>query len=162
MYKVFAILMLIALIGVGAALYSRPHLLSWFIMTDDMPLVTFNEQTPLRVTVLTEQAELVRGLSGRESLGPTEGMLFVFSKDDYHGIWMKDMLFPIDIVWVNRDGVIVDIAQSVRPDTYPTVFEPSVPARFVIETNAYFTDSFGIRKGDTVQLPKEATEGLKN
>ena len=80
-------------------------------------------------------------------------MLFVFDANDYHGIWMKDMRFPIDIIWIAEDKTIVEITRNVAPETYPTIFKPPRPVRYVIETNPYFAESFSINVGDTVELP---------
>lgn len=121
-----------------------------------LPLVTFNDKTPLRVYVVRHEAERIRGLSGRTSLGPTEGMLFVFAENDYHGIWMKDMKFPIDIMWIDEKGTIIDAVESALPESFPRVFEPKIPARYVIETNANFMDSFNINVGDKVTLPLDS------
>lgn len=125
---------------------------------EEKPVIQFNEKTPLRVTVVGTDADRTRGLSGTPTLAPTEGMLFVFPSDDFHGIWMRDMLFPIDVAWVSRDGIIVDIASNLPPQSFPRVFEPKEPARFVIEANAYFFDTWSIRIGDKVTLPREVME----
>ena len=111
--------------------------------------------TPLRVDVLTTPEERTIGLSGRTSLSPTEGALFVFPNNGYHGIWMRNMQFPIDIIWVDENLQIVDIEKNVTPSTFPRIFEPRVPARFVIETNSNFTSSFDITVGEKVQLPTQ-------
>lgn len=147
----FLILVAVAVL-VFMAWQHRELLPSFFWLQRSAPVVTFNEKTPLEVIVVESEGERIQGLSGRESLSPTQGMLFVFPETAYHGIWMKDMRFVIDIIWIDADGIIVDIAPSVRPDTYPQTFEPKTPARFVIETNAYFAESFGIKVGDSVEL----------
>jgi uncharacterized protein len=147
------VLIWVALAVLAVALYRHPSFISSFWIEPDMPVITFNEKTPLRVTVVEKEEERMRGLSGRESLEPTEGMLFIFPQSGYHSFWMKEMRFPIDIIWVGEDGTIVDIAPVVRPETYPKAFEPKAPARYVIEASAYFTQSFGISVGDTVQIP---------
>ena len=109
----------------------------------------------LTVDVADTLSEHMRGLSGRESLEPFDGLLFIFSESGYHGIWMKEMLFAIDIIWINEDMVVVDIKHNATPDTFPESFEPKEPARFVIETNAGYIESAGIKIGDTVNIPKE-------
>ncbi len=156
-YSFLGVLLVLATGVVGYLWYSGNY---YFFTTSPqgssdsvMLTATFNEKVPLRVKVLTTTEELRKGLSGIVSLASTEGRLFVFSGDGYHGIWMKDMLFPIDIMWVDAEGVIVAIEESVRPDTFPNTFEPPQPARFVIETNAYFANSFNIRVGDRVEVP---------
>ncbi len=109
----------------------------------------------VRVTVADTLDERIQGLSGVASLSDLEGKLFIFDQNDYHGIWMKDMLFPIDIVWINDDLEVVHIESNVQPDTYPEIFAPDEPARFVFEANAFFADVFKLRIGDRVNLPAE-------
>lgn len=108
---------------------------------------------PIRVEVADTAAERERGLSGRDWLESTDGMLFIFDETDYHTIWMKDMRFAIDVIWINADLVVVDITRDLRPDTYPRLFEPRVPAQFSIEVNANHAEAFGIRVGDEVTVP---------
>ena len=125
----------------------------WSPHVDSSVVVIFNDKTPLRVTVVKSIPDLMRGLSGVTSLPATEGMLFVFPNEGYHGIWMKDMLFPIDITWIDAQGEIISIEQNVHPDSYPHSFEPPRPDLYVIETNSYFMSSFNIKVGDKVRIP---------
>lgn len=81
------------------------------------------------------RSEQIKGLSGRASIGKMEGMLFVFEELGRHGIWMKDMNFPIDILWLDEDKKIIHIEENVSPDTYPTVFRPDGEALYVLEVN---------------------------
>lgn len=81
-------------------------------------------------------AERKQGLSGRESLDNQAGMLFVFPGDAQHGIWMKDMNFAIDILWLDADFDVVNMVQEAAPESYPATFRPQVPARYVIELPA--------------------------
>jgi uncharacterized membrane protein (UPF0127 family) len=123
----------------------------------NLPIVHIGD-VGMRVEIVESDAERSQGLSGREGLGVVEGMLFVFPENDRHGIWMKDMLFAIDILWVNQDLKIVAIEENVLPETYPKVFRPARDARYVIETNAHYVESFGIEVGDTVRLPLEMSQ----
>lgn len=109
--------------------------------------------TAVSVTVADELAERVLGLSGVRSLRDLQGKLFVFDIEDKHGFWMKDMLIPIDIMWINNNLEVVHIVENVSPDTYPEVFAPPVGARFVLETNAHFVSSLKVAVGDRVILP---------
>lgn len=123
------------------------------------------ESLALRVTVANDDAERKQGLSGVTELKELEGKLFVFDEAGEQGMWMKDMLMPIDIIWVNDDMQIVHIEERVAPNTYPKVFRSPVPARFVIEVNAFFVESFKIAVGDQVMipaglLPRDLREGL--
>ena len=109
----------------------------------------------LTVEVAKDKEAWAKGLSGREKLPVKRGMLFVFPKEDFYRIWMKDMKFPIDVMWVNEDGVIVEIWKNATPDSYPNVYVPSARAKYVIEVNADWTDVYDINIGDRVyRLPK--------
>src|SRR5258708_1067157 len=55
-----------------------------------------------------------KGLSGRASLGQDNGMLFIFGHADYYAFWMRNMKFPLDIIYI-RDKKIVSIINSVPP-----------------------------------------------
>lgn len=109
----------------------------------------------LEVTVADEREERIKGLSGVASLDDFEGKLFIFDEPGNYGIWMKDMLIPIDVMWFNNDLELVHIVRNMTPDSYPDVFTSPEPARFVLETNAYFVDSLQIEEGARLILPPE-------
>lgn len=98
---------------------------------------------------------LEKGLSGHPPLGPMEGMLFVFSSPDTYGIWMKDMLFAIDIIWIDENFKIVHIEKDVSPDTYPKVFYPTAPSKYVLEISAGQIDILKIKIGDSIKISKK-------
>ena len=79
-------------------------------------------------------------------------MLFVFPKDDYYGFWMKDTLVPLDMFWLDDKGQVVSIAQDVATTTFPHVFYPSSPARYVLETLAGFARQHAIATGTPLLL----------
>lgn len=94
----------------------------------------------------------VRGLSGRTSLAPFHGMLFSFDEVGRHSIWMKDMRFSIDILWLDEERRIVEIAPQVAPETYPATFAPTTPARYVIELPGGTAQRLGLMVGEQVGL----------
>lgn len=106
----------------------------------------------VRVTIADTDTSRERGLGGRTGLAFNEGMLFVFQSDSKHGFWMKDMLFPIDIVWISHRSEIVDIRKSVSPATYSAVFTPQAPARYILELSAGFTETHNVKIGDEVKI----------
>lgn len=94
-----------------------------------------------------------KGLGDRSSLEELSGMLFIFPSAGPQGIWMKDMQFPIDIIWIDQ-GKIVDIAPNIKPtliDPLP-VYLPRLPARMVLEVNAGLSQKSGWKIGDSVGL----------
>lgn len=94
------------------------------------------------------------GLGGRTFVPSGYGMLFAFPKDGYYGFWMKDTLVPLDMFWLDDKGQVVSIAVNVAPSSYPHVFYPSLPARYVLETAAGFARAHGIATGTPLVLKK--------
>lgn len=93
-----------------------------------------------------------RGLSGRSALLENQGMLFVFSEDGIHSFWMKDMNFPIDILWISASREIVYIKENASPDDYPATYAPDKEARYVLEVAAGFVEKYGVRIGDRISF----------
>jgi len=108
----------------------------------------------LRIEYALTEEERERGLGGRTSLPEDYGMLFVFPKDGRYGFWMKDTLVPLDIFWLDSTGKVVSLALEVDPSSYPNVFYPSAPARYVLETAAGFARSYSIATGTPLLLKK--------
>src|SRR3989338_2460075 len=106
----------------------------------------------VRVTAADTPATRQRGLGERNNLAPDEGMLFIFPQDGKYGFWMKNMKFPIDILWLSEARRIVYMAQSVSPETYPQVFTPSIPARYVLELPAGYAKAYTVDVGDEVRF----------
>jgi len=116
-----------------------------------MPTAEFGEVS-LRLEYALNDAERELGLGGRTSVPEGYGMLFVFPDDDRYGFWMKDMLVPIDMFWLDAQGQVVYIVADVATSTYPSVLYSSVPARYVLETAAGFARAHRIVKGTPLQL----------
>ena len=123
-----------------------------FFRTDTHTMQIGN--VPMRVGIAETEEERVQGLSGQQSLGDVSGLLFIFPVADYHGVWMKDMRFAIDVIWISEDLRVVDISRNLLPQSYPKIFRPSQPAKYAVETDVLFAETFGIKVGDRVVLPK--------
>ena len=98
---------------------------------------------------------LEKGLSGHRSIKNDEGMLFVFQRPDKYGFWMKDMLFSIDILWIDSNLKIVHIEKSLRPETYPKIFYPSSVALYVLELKAGEVQNLNLKIGDSLEIVKK-------
>lgn len=95
-----------------------------------------------------------KGLSGQKSLARNEGMLFVFAEPGLHGFWMKDMHFPIDIIWFDENYQIVDAWERALPDSYPKVFIPKLKAKFVLEVPAGFFSEHNLKMGNIIKITR--------
>lgn len=105
--------------------------------------------TEYKLEVADTQEARVQGLSDRKSLAHDTALLFVFDESSVQCFWMKDMQFPIDMVWVDENWRVVHIERNVSPNTYPDEKCPEKPAKYVIETNANMTNQ--LRTGDHVR-----------
>jgi hypothetical protein len=101
----------------------------------------------IQAEIADTPALLEKGLGGRDSLPADRGMLFMFSQAGKYGFWMKDMRFPLDIVWMNADKTVVRVDSSVPPDSYPDLYGPPVPVKYVLEMNAGMAEKTGIVDG---------------
>ncbi len=105
------------------------------------------------VVISRTQAELTQGLSGTHLIEEHEGMLFVFPTPGAYNFWMKDMNYPIDILWVNKDNKIIFIQKNATPESYPDSFGPTdVQALMVLEIRAGLSDKFGITTNDSIVI----------
>lgn len=102
-------------------------------------------------------AEKVKGLSERNSLPKDTGMLFIFKDKAKYGFWMKNMKFPIDILYIS-DNKIVEIVENApapskdqTPSSLP-VYKPGVAVNYVLELNANEIKANKAKKGDSIEL----------
>lgn len=115
---------------------------------------TINNKT-YKLLLAKTDAERQKGLSGRSNLDKNTGMFFVFPKKDTYGFWMKEVKFPIDIIFID-DNKVVSVFENVPapykdqlPSTLP-IYKPDAPANYVLELNAKEVTAAKIKKGDTV------------
>ena len=92
------------------------------------------------------------GLSGRTQIRDNEGLLFVFDAPGRYGFWMKDMLFPIDILWINQNGIVVEIERNATPESYPKTYMNASPATYVLEMAANKAEEQGLYIGSKVKI----------
>ena len=107
------------------------------------------------VEIADTPEKLENGLSRKKSLSKDRGMLFVFKEPGYPSFWMKEMQFPLDIIFINNDKVTT-VYENVKPpesDTQPLpLYKPTSPSDKALEINAGQIKEHGIKPGDTVQI----------
>lgn len=106
--------------------------------TDAAPAViplTLPSGKVLQVEVMVKDEDRQMGLMFRASLPEDRGMLFLFESPDFHGIWMKNCKFPIDILWLDADRKVVHVQEGALPCTKEpcAVFSPLRRAIYVVE-----------------------------
>jgi uncharacterized protein len=95
----------------------------------------------LQAEVMVKDEDRAMGLMFRPSLPLDHGMLFLFERPDFHGIWMKNCKFPIDILWLDEGKKVVHLDEAVPPctakeDKNCPVYYPLSRASYVVEINA--------------------------
>jgi uncharacterized membrane protein (UPF0127 family) len=119
---------------------------------DSKEIVSINGEV-IELEVVTSADKMYQGLSGRKSLCVDCGMLFKFSDSAPRSFVMRNMLIPLDIVFIN-EGRIVKIYKNLNPEgsNPTTLYESVFPARYVLELNANKTDSLGLNIGDALNI----------
>lgn len=111
-----------------------------------------------RASVAATPVTRQQGLSGTTVIAPDVLKLFVFDTNDKWGIWMKDMNYAIDIVWLDMNRTVVHMEENVAPESYPTVFVPDVPSRYVIEGAAGMVKETNLTLGTTLDFAASSSQ----
>jgi len=110
----------------------------------------FIRNSEFYIKIVQNEQERAQGLSGVDKMDKNVGMFFIFDTDDIRGFWMKDMNFPIDVLWIDENMKIVEISSNFSPKSYPEVIRPKVPVRYVLEINAGIAIENGLTVGDII------------
>ncbi|OIP58041.1 MAG: hypothetical protein COX79_03375 [Candidatus Levybacteria bacterium CG_4_10_14_0_2_um_filter_36_16] len=118
------------------------------------PTATINGKI-FNLSVARSDKDRIKGLSGKDSLEQNTGMLFVFNKKDYYSFWMKDMKFPIDIIFID-DSTVVDLFENTLPpqniNSELSVYKPKSPGNYVLEVNGGTASKNNLKIGDKIEL----------
>jgi len=143
--NLLVIFLVFAAIAAAAIIFSRNQNHPVSPLTEESKSPKDGEKIKLLIEKVEFEAEIAKtpaartkGLGGRSELCPQCGMLFVFEADGNHAFWMKDTLMPLDIIWLDKDGQVVDFValaqpQAGRPDEELPIYRPKTPARYVLE-----------------------------
>ena len=141
-----AILLATALPG-GAA---EPQLQQF--ATSHLTIVSADGPHRFMVELAETPGQMEQGLMFRRSLAPDAGMLFDFKQPTVATMWMRNTLIPLDMLFVDQRGLIVNIAQRAVPESDQTI-AAAAPVRAVIELNGGTAERLGIKPGDRVLYP---------
>jgi len=100
------------------------------------------------------------GLMFRKGIENNSCMLFIFNAEDFYAIWMHNMLFPIDVAWIDKGGKIVDLAQELQPCKSLYGCKEVVPqekARYILEFNQGIIKKEKLKNGSKVDLGTTTT-----
>jgi uncharacterized membrane protein (UPF0127 family) len=153
-FVIVVIIIFLIFIGtMGAIVYRYTRTVnSNTMIIDSFPSLKIKDRT-YRLEIASSESARMKGLSDRPSLPSNRVLLFTFDQEDYWRIWMKDMHFSIDVIWLDTDYRIVDAYENMAPETYPKSFAPKKPARYIYEANAGFVRENSLKIGD--RLPPD-------
>jgi hypothetical protein len=116
------------------------------------PIISINGHNFSLFLAKTSQEQTV-GLAKYNLIASNQGMLFLFNKSENYSFWMKDMKFPIDIIFI-QDNKVVDVFNNVpvSPDNNLPVYTTKTKANKVLEINASLAKKYGIKIGSEVKI----------
>ncbi|HLY44872.1 MAG TPA: DUF192 domain-containing protein [Stellaceae bacterium] len=120
--------------------------------TAELTILTAGGPHKFTVEVATTPAQLEQGLMFRQSLAPDSGMIFDFKTPTPASMWMKNTLIPLDMLFVDAQGRIVNIHERAVPLSLDTI-AAAAPVRAAIELNGGTAARLGIHPGDKVIFP---------
>ncbi len=153
-FRVLAIVLAVVAVGAFAALQQNasPDATGKCGPYRNDKSVIISGQT-FKTEVVTTKKEQATGLSNRPCIEPDQAMMFVFDTPGQYAIWMKEMKFPIDVLWVSPDKKVVGIERGVEPSTYPDSFaNKDQPATHILELKSGRAKQLDVKIGTKVEI----------
>lgn len=139
---------------IGAILLGLVTFLNFYKNLNSSPYVIINNKT-FKIEVAKTEEQKAKGLAKYDKISNDFGMLFPFQKPDYYAFWMKDMKFPIDIIYIHKNKIVYTFSNVKNPtsslDLLP-ILRPNKPANMVFEINAGLSNKYGFKNGDNVKI----------
>jgi uncharacterized membrane protein (UPF0127 family) len=130
-------------------------LVSTFILQNNKSTQILVKGQNFNVELAQTSQEKQIGLSNTNSIAENEGMLFLFDEADYYSFWMRDMKFPIDIIFINGNKVTTIISNALPPSKTNgslTTFQPKIKSDKVLEVNAGIAKKYNIQEGTIIDI----------
>ncbi|MDP2156519.1 MAG: DUF192 domain-containing protein [Nitrospirota bacterium] len=106
------------------------------------------------VEVIKDVQGMRKGLSDRKGMHEDHGMLFVLNASQENAFWMKDMRFPLDIIFIGGNMQIIEILEDLQPCKQCPVYFPKGQPAFALEINAGLSRKYGLSVGATLVFEK--------
>ncbi len=109
--------------------------------------------TVVEIEIALTPQEHTQGLSDREALCENCGMLFVFNDSSQRGFWMHRMNFPLDMIFLDKEYEVIDVAYNMEPcKSECMVYRSREGAKYVLEVNTGFASEHGVEKGERLEI----------
>ena len=146
-----ALLPILVALSAGSSRFSVGADLQQF-PTSELTIISTTGPHQFKVELATTTAQMTQGLMFRTSLAPDAGMLFEYQQPTMATMWMRNTLIPLDMLFVDAQGRIVNIHERAVPQSLD-VIAAAEPVRAVIELNGGTAARLGIEPGDQVVHP---------
>ena len=163
--KIKLLILLFTFLAVGCSKQSATTIIQPTTVADARYNQTLSiRDKTLHVQIVTTDADMEQGLSGRPNMANDEGMLFNFGAgtNGRPGFWMKDMNFNLDFIWIKNNSIVGITPNAPAPvnckssivncDATLPIYYPPSPVDMVLEVNAGWAEKNEITVGDTVTL----------
>jgi uncharacterized membrane protein (UPF0127 family) len=112
--------------------------------------------------VAKTQVDRDKGLTGTNSLGEDQAMIFVYDTDGKWPVSMKGIKYSLDIIWLDKDKKVVYIVKNALPESYPyEVYTPKEDARYVVEVVAGTTGRKAVTINSATTFDENDIKGLQ-
>jgi hypothetical protein len=108
-----------------------------------------------KVDIADTTTKKALGLMHREKIRKNEGMFFIMGNEAKYDITMANMKFPIDIIWINKEGKIVEIFNDAKPSKslfLGEMYRPKKPAKYILEVLSGVAKEARFKIGDKLYL----------
>lgn len=150
---VFVALILIVVVILGGGIYLI--FMEKGVRYENSDKLCWTKQNCITVEIFNTPYERKKGLMNRPSLDKDKGALFEYKSNEMQSMWMKNMAFPLDIIWINKTSHIIYIHNDVKPclkkpcETY----DSPAPVSHAVEVNANYSRKNRLKRGMKVRLP---------
>jgi uncharacterized membrane protein (UPF0127 family) len=120
--------------------------------TSELTIQTAAGPQKFSIELALTDAQMEQGLMFRRSMAANAGMLFDFKRPTPISMWMKNTVIPLDMLFLNTSGKVIDIHERAVPQS-TDIIASSVPAHYVIELNGGTVERLGIKIGDQATSP---------
>ncbi len=120
--------------------------------TSELTIISATGPHRFKVELAETPPQMTQGLMFRTSLAPDAGMLFDYKQPTVATMWMRNTLIPLDMLFVDAQGHIVNIHERAVPQSLD-IIAAAAPVRAVIELNGGTASRLGIEPGDRVVYP---------
>ncbi|MFA5966902.1 MAG: DUF192 domain-containing protein [Patescibacteria group bacterium] len=163
-YPIFGLIAVLVVLGTGSVAYyygwiqfpSDPYTTQCDRVSDSRTIRFPNGKT-ISASIADDEPSRAQGLSGVSGTSANNSMLFIFDAAGTQSMWMKDMLFDLDMIWLDPDYRIVHLEKGIKApgsamsNDQLKIYQNTTPARYVLEVTAGLSETNHLTVGDKLE-----------